>query len=43
MRGDEDEMEVEIEKRGISEKQMNSGGQQLVKRQGGVGTEGERG
>lgn len=32
MRGDDDEMEVEIEKREISEKQMNSGRRRRLRR-----------
>lgn len=39
MRGDEDEIEAEIEKRGVSEKQMNRR-QRRVKREGGWGVEG---
>lgn len=39
MRGDEDEIEAEIEKRGVSEKQMNRR-QRRVKSEGGWGVEG---
>lgn len=39
MKGDEDEMQGEIEKRRKSKKQMNSGGQREVKSERGRGGE----